>query len=227
MPYRKGEWKMVEQICSTCVFQNLRNGCDRPGDDPDSGRCDEYNWCKAWVPRLNTDKALASILDAAASEYRDWTAEDGGLTMAASDGLSTIHTIRHKASHLSFQDFQAWWDKWVGDLSDTSTGTEQDLLSSVQGWIEKKRIRIVRDALNKCDSPECVEAIAQILGLKSSLPGELLYCEISGDSFHATWIGPTSWGQKVPAKDKEAIGHLVWAMVSLSTSTEVEEYLSE
>ena len=224
---RKRSKEMVEQICSTCVFQNLRNGCDRPGDDPGSGRCDEYNWCKGWVPRLNTDKALTSILDAAAAEYEGWTAKDGGLTMAASDGLATVHTIRRKAAHQSFHDFRAWWDKWAGDFSDTSTGTEQDLLSSIQGWIEKKRIRIVRDALNKCDSPEVIDAVAQVLGLKNSLPGTVLYCDVSGDFFHATWIGPTSWGQKVPAKNKEAIGHLVWSMTFLSTSTEVEEYLSE
>ena len=84
-------------------------------------------------------KKIFSACDGAENKFLSWTANDGGLTMAASDGLSMVNTIRDQATKLSCNEFEDWFMKWAGDGFDCDTGTEDDLISEIYETIPKKK----------------------------------------------------------------------------------------
>ena len=66
------------------------------------------------------------------TEARTWTANDGGLTMAASDLLGLCAVARKKISSGNRPEMI----RWIGDPFKTDTGLESDLVSACLEWAE-------------------------------------------------------------------------------------------
>ncbi len=79
---------------------------------------------------------IFSACRTAENEFLSWVANDDGLTMAASDGLSIVRVIEKKALELSCSEFANWFPKWSGSVFDCDTGTESDLVCAVYQTID-------------------------------------------------------------------------------------------
>ena len=86
-----------------------------------------------------TIQEITEILDTA----REWTANDGGLTMAASDLLAFGRGVISR-----IENNDARWI-WGLDPFDTDTGPESEIISIAQQWAGKKLRRQVEDRLRK------------------------------------------------------------------------------
>jgi Tfp pilus assembly protein PilZ len=87
-----------------------------------------------------TIRKIEEILD---DVRQDWTANDGGLTMAASDLLYIGQKI---ISKIQANDV-AWI--WEMDPFDTDTGPEGEIISLAQQWAGRKLRRQIEDRLRK------------------------------------------------------------------------------
>ncbi len=84
-------------------------------------------------------RKIFSACDAAENEFNSWVANDGGLTMAASDGLSIVNVIRNQATELSYSEFEDWFPKWASSSFDCDSGTEDDLISAIYQTMPKEK----------------------------------------------------------------------------------------
>jgi len=75
---------------------------------------------------MNVLQKIAAI----EAEARNWTANDGGLTFAATDILAFCEIARKKVS----SGDRAGMIGWIGDPYKTDTGAESDLVSACLEW---------------------------------------------------------------------------------------------
>lgn len=78
------------------------------------------------------EKALDEINEIS-TYVEEWRADDGGLTMAASDMLALVANAKK-----AIQEGDASWASW-DDLFDCTTGTEEQVLEIVVRYFDAKR----------------------------------------------------------------------------------------
>ena len=103
-------------------------------------------------------KATRKIREIMAGVEEHWTADDGGLSMAASDLLSFGQSV---IVHIEENDI-----KWVWELDPFGgkTGQESDIITTAQGWAKRKFRRRIEDRLRKSDF-STLHKIGQLLGM--------------------------------------------------------------
>ena len=78
-------------------------------------------------------KELEKIVE----EAEGWAANDGGLTMAASDILAQVRIAEQFVSANDRAGLIAWCGDWEG-LWNCSTGLESDLVQACMTWASKE-----------------------------------------------------------------------------------------
>jgi hypothetical protein len=100
---------------------------------------------------------LIQKIDAEIEDVREhWLADDGGLTMAASDFLAVANGLRKAVEN---NDAASVWLNYDQEAADT--GPEQELISDSQYWAYKKIRRQIEDRLRKDD--EFLERVIDLL----------------------------------------------------------------
>jgi hypothetical protein len=89
------------------------------------------------IKEVSMKEAILTIVKEVSTEASEWVANDGGLTIAASDILDQCSVIRNRLAHLNFIDFSRWFKKWVGGWDGAlscSTNLEAELIQGTW-WV--------------------------------------------------------------------------------------------
>jgi len=103
-------------------------------------------------------QAIEEIKQIADLVSENWVADDGGLTMAASDVISFADSC---IAAIKRNDVE--W-VWALDPFTNNTGAESDIVTAAHGWARRKFRRRIEDRLRKSDYTT-LHKVGKLLGL--------------------------------------------------------------